>query len=308
MPGCHDPATAHARPGADGAHAVYARQADALPPACAVPASAAPPQVSPTTVTTIEQAYYCTFSHYYSGPVLDDRVRLGGAFAGLTQELDRLGLDQADATMPALTGGRDTDWNAFAAIYRRVTSAMPDSAAVRQDAAAATMRGMVASLNDNHAQWQYPQLPPGYKPGDGYGLGITTSPVAPLAVTAPAEALAPLFITSVTPGSPASRQDLRPGDVVVSVNGAPPFAGGVVSEGAINALFPQYPQAGPVTVRLHRPATGRTWTVTMTPALFTAPAPAVSASLLSNDIAYVKLPGFFPGAANQVLQAIAALA
>jgi hypothetical protein len=40
------------------------------------------------------------------------------------------------------------------------------------------------NLNDNHAQWQYPQLPPGYQPDDGYGLGITTSPVAPLAVTA----------------------------------------------------------------------------------------------------------------------------
>jgi carboxyl-terminal processing protease len=82
----------------------------------------------------------------------------------------------------------------------------------------------------------------------------------------------------------------------------------VVSEGAIAMLFPQYPQAGSVTVRVHRPATGRTWTVTMTPALFTVPAPAVSSRLLRNDIAYVKLPGFFPGAANQVLHAIAALA
>jgi carboxyl-terminal processing protease len=299
------PAAALAR---SGAGAAYARQAGARPPACAVPASAAPPRVSPTTVSTVEQAYYCIFSHYYAGPVLDDRVPLAGAFAGLTAELDRLGLDQADATMPALTGDRDTDWNAFAAVYQRVISALPDRAAVRQDAAAATIRGMVASLNDNHAQWQYPQLPPGYQPGDAYGLGITTSPVAPLSVTAPAEALPPLFITSVTPGSPAGRQALRPGDVIVSVNGAPPFAGSTVSEGVITMLFPQYPQGGPVTVRLRRPATGRTWTVTMTPALFPAPAPAVSARLLSNDIAYVKLPGFFPGAASQVLHAIAALA
>jgi carboxyl-terminal processing protease len=264
--------------------------------------------VSPTTVTTIEQAYYCVFSHYYAGPVLDDRVLLAGAFAGLTQELDRLGLDQAGATMPALSGNRVTDWEAFAAVYQRVISALPDRAAVRQAAAAATVRGMVASLNDNHAQWQYPQLPPGYQPGDGYGLGITTSPVAPLAATAPAEALPPLFVTSVPPGSPAARQDLRPGDIIVSVNGAPPFAGGVISEGAIALLFPQYPLGGPVTVRLRRPATGRTWTAIMTPALFPVPAPAVSARLLPNDIAYVKLPGFFPGAANQVLAAVSALA
>jgi carboxyl-terminal processing protease len=289
-------------------NAGQASPASETPPACTGPTSTAPPQLSPTTVTTIEQAYYCIFSHYYSGPVLDDRVLLAGAFAGLTQELDRLGLDQADATMPALTGDRVADWNAFAAVYQRLVGALPDSSAAAQDVAAATMRGMVTSLDDNHAEWQYPQLPPGYQPGDGYGLGITTSPAAPLAATAPGEALPPLFITSVAPGSPAARQGLRPGDVIVSVNGAPPFADGVVSAGVIAMLFPQYPQGGPVTVQLRRPATGRTWTVTMTSALYTAPAPVVSARLLPRHIAYVKLPGFFPGAADQVLHAIAALA
>ena len=34
----------------------------------------------------------------------------------------------------------------------------------------------------------------------------------------------------------------------------------------------------------------------------------MSAKLLNGDIAYVQLPGFFPGAADQVLQAIAGLA
>ena len=101
---------------------------------------------------------------------------------------------------------------------------------------------------------------------------------------------------------------MRPGDVVVSVNGAPPFAGGVVSEGVMNLLFAPYPQAGRVSVRLQRPATGRTWAVTLTPALYLAPRPAVSAKLLQGDIAYVQLPGFFDGAAGQVLQAIANLA
>lgn len=298
------PVTASAGAGASAAHR---GQASATPPACAAPTSTVPPQLSPTTVTTIEQAYYCIFSNYYSGPVLDDRVLLAGAFAGLTQELDRLGLDQADATMPALTGDRAADWNAFAAVYRRVAGALPDIAAVRQAAAAATMRGMVASLDDNHAEWQYPQLPPGYRPGDAYGLGIVTSPVAPLAATAPAEALPPLFVTSVTPGSPAARQDLRPGDEIVSINGAPPFAGGVVCGGVVTMLFPQYKLGGAVIVRLRRPATGRTWAVAMTPALYASPALAVSARLLVHDIAYVKLPGFFPGAADQVLKAIAAL-
>ena len=54
------------------------------------PAAEAPP-LHPTTVTTIGQAYYCIFAHYYAGPVLDDRVLLAAAFAGFTQELDRSG-------------------------------------------------------------------------------------------------------------------------------------------------------------------------------------------------------------------------
>jgi carboxyl-terminal processing protease len=85
-----------------------ARQPAGPPPCSPNPPPEAPP-LHPTTVTTIGQAYYCVFAHYYAGPVLDDRVLLAGAFAGLTQELDRLGLDQPDATMPALTGHRDTD-------------------------------------------------------------------------------------------------------------------------------------------------------------------------------------------------------
>ena len=48
-----------------------AAQAASTPPACS-PASQQVPPAGPTTVTTIGQAYYCIFAHYYSGPVLDD--------------------------------------------------------------------------------------------------------------------------------------------------------------------------------------------------------------------------------------------
>ena len=78
-----------------------------------------------------------------------------GAFAGFTQGLDRLGMDQPDATMPALTGNRDRDWAAFAAVYQKVTSQLPASPA-RQELAAATMTAMIASLDNNHARWSYP--------------------------------------------------------------------------------------------------------------------------------------------------------
>ena len=109
------------------------------------------------------------------------------------------------------------------------------------------------------------------------------------------------------PGSPAASAGLRPGDIIVSVNGAPPFTDGIISEGVMNLLFGPDPQPGRLSVQLQRPATGRTWTVTLTPALYQPPPPpAVSAKLLDGDIAYVQLPGFYPGAADQVLQAIAA--
>jgi carboxyl-terminal processing protease len=275
------------------------------PPPCASKLPPEAPPSSPTTLTTIGQAYYCVFAHYYAGPVLDDRVLLAAAFAGFTQELDRLGMDQPDATMPALTGNRGSDWNAFAAVYQKVTSQLRASPAQRQALAAATMTAMIASLHDNHARWSYPAPPPGDVPGD---LGIITSPGYPLAVTAPQEALPPLFVTAVAPGSPAARHGVRPGDVIVSVNGAPPFADGAVSAGAMNLLYGPYPPPGRVPVRLDRPATGRTWTVTLTPAIYPAPPLAATAKLLHEDIAYVQLPGFFPGAAGQVLQAITNLA
>ena len=131
----------------------------------------------------------------------------------------------------------------------------------------------------------------------------------PLADTAPQEALPPLFVTAVEPGSPADSHGLRPGDVIVSVNGAPPFADGIISDGVMNLLFGPYPQAGRVSVQLQRPATGRTWTVTLTPAFNQAPpSPGVSRKLLNGDIAYVQLTGFFPGSADPVLQAISDLA
>ena len=122
----------------------------------------------------------------------------------------------------------------------------------------------------------YPAPPPGDVPGD---LGIMTSPAPYVADIAPQEALPPLFITAVAPTSPAASSGLRPGDIIVSVDGAPPFTDGIISEGVMNLLTGPYPPPGRVSVHLQRPATGRTWTVTLTPALYHPPTP-VSAKLL----------------------------
>ena len=55
-----------------------------------------------TSLETVEQAYWCIFAHYYSGPVLDGRALLAGAFAGFVDELNHDGLD-AGAAEPSPT-------------------------------------------------------------------------------------------------------------------------------------------------------------------------------------------------------------
>jgi carboxyl-terminal processing protease len=286
------------------ARASDAAQAASTPPACSQPQQAPVPR--PTTVTTIGQAYYCIFAHYYSGPVLDDRVLLTAAFAGLTQELNRLGTDRPDATMPALTGSRDSDWTAFAAAYSRIIGIIPPRDVQR--VAAATMTGMVAALNDNHARWQYPTQPPGATDSDTYGVGINTMPGPGLARYALGEALPPAVVTSVDPGSPAARAGVRTGDVITAVNGAPPFTDGMLSLGVFALLYQSYPQQQPLRITLRWPVTGATRTVRITPGVYQAPVPSVIAKLLDGDIGYLQVPAFSQGIASQALAAVRDLA
>jgi carboxyl-terminal processing protease len=261
---------------------------------------------TPTTITTLQQAYHCILAHYYRGPVLDHRTLLAAAFAGLTQELQRRGHDQPTATLAAFTGNRDHDWAAFRAVYQRVTSRLPADPRLRQALAAAALHTMVASLDDNHASWERSPRPPGANPDDAYGLGIAGLSGVQGTKADPA-ATPPLFVTAVLAESPAARQGVRPGDVIISANGASPFAGGALSQGVLDWINQQYPQRQTVRLRLHRPATGRTWTTAVTPARFPAASPTVSARLLRGEVAYLRLPGFFPGAADQALRAIAEL-
>ena len=269
----------------------------ANPPPCARAATSQPPPVKPTTIATLQQVYWCIFAHYYSGPVLDDRTLLVSAFAALTQELERRGIDQPTATLPALTGSRPGDWIAFSARYRTITDALPNRPQLRQELAATTLKGMLAGLNDNHVNWAYP-----YQPGVVVGLGITTSPSSDLMTVAAQETVPPLFVTSVVPGTPAARHGLQPGDVIGAVNGASPFTDGVLSPGVVAQLADD----SPVRLRLYRPSTDQTWTVTMTPTRYTAPEPVVHSKVLRDSVAYIQLPAFLVSSAAAVLNAISA--
>jgi carboxyl-terminal processing protease len=257
-----------------------------------------PPELKATTITTIEQAYYCVFDHYVNGPVLDSRTMLVPAFAALTQELQRRGLDQAVATLPALTGKKDTDWAAFGQEYQKILTKLPNDDAVRQALAEATMRGMLGSLNDNHVGWSH-----GVRHPAQYNIGLSglkiSGQVDPVAS-------APLYVTSVGKSSPAELAGVKAGDEVVAINDLPPYVNGVLSAGVL-AWITNNPDGSPVKLTLHRPATNTTFTATVTAGPPAPPDLGTQSRVVKDGVGYVKLVGFSVDMVRDVLKSIAAL-
>ncbi|MFI7128511.1 S41 family peptidase [Nonomuraea sp. NPDC050153] len=273
--------------------------------ACSQP-QGPPGAETPTTIDVIEQAYFCILGNYYSGATLDARALLTAGFVALTQELNRDGRDVPEATMPALTGDRKADWAVFETTYRKTTDQVPD---LRDKLAVVTLEAMVAALGDNHARWaQGSKRPPDYYDGDGYGLGLLANVEGPQVEGNPGVALPPLFVTTVLGGA-AQAAGLRPGDIIEAVNGSAPFVDGKAAP-SIAALYPRYPEARPVRLRLLRQSTGRRWSVTLKPGLYQrdlAALQVVQSKLLDDDIAYVRMRGFAPDSADRVLKAISRL-
>ncbi|NUW38930.1 S41 family peptidase [Nonomuraea rhodomycinica] len=259
-----------------------------------------------TTIDVIEQAYFCILGTYYSGATLDARSLLSAGFAALTQELNRNGRDVPEAAMPALTGERKADWTAFEAAYRKVSDQAPD---LRDKLAVVTLEAMVDSLGDNHARWAHDvEEPPDRYDGEGYGLGLQANVTSAQANLDPGAALPPLFVTEVQGGA-VRAAGLRPGDIVESVNGSAPFVDGAATP-AIAALYPRYPDARPVRLGLLRQSTGRRWTATLRPGLYPqdlTDLQVVRATLLDDGIAYVRVRGFTPDAADRVVKGISRL-
>ncbi len=249
---------------------------------CAAVTGPPPQSAPPTSVNTLRQAYFCVLDNYYSGPVMDSRALLKSALAAYTQDLIRRGADRAGLRLPALTGNRDTDWAAFAKVL-----GTGDPAALR-----AAITGMVAGLHDNHARWVRPTPPP---EGGPVGTGIVGVSAGQGPQFDPA-ARPPLFITRVLPGSPAAKADIRPGDIMVKVNGVPTVIGDTVNHGIIDVFA-----SDPVRLTLKRPTTGRTRTVELRQGPITRQPPKVTSKKLPGGAIYVQLPGFYEGAADQVI-------
>ncbi|MEU8145242.1 S41 family peptidase [Nonomuraea sp. NPDC048901] len=272
---------------------------------CAPP-QGAPEAETPTTIDVIEQAYFCILGNYYSGATLDARSLLTAGFTALTHELNRDGRDLPEAAMPALTGDRKADWAASKLAYQKIIDQVPD---LRDRLAVVTLEAIVAALGDDRAGWTHDvKQSPDYYDGDGYGLGLAANIDASQADGNLGAAVPPLFITAALGGA-ARAAGLRPGDIIQSINESAPFIDGEATP-AIAALYPRYPEARPVRLRLLRQSTGRRWSVTLQPGLYQRDLTAlrvVRSKLLTDDIAYVRVTEFVPDSADRVLRAISSL-
>ncbi|WP_062348908.1 S41 family peptidase [Herbidospora yilanensis] len=258
--------------------------AAAAPPACARMTGPPPASPPPTSVDTLGQAFFCVLDHYYAGPGLRTQDLLRDAFAAYTRNLQRRGADVAGLRLPALTGDRDADWAAAAAAL-----GTGDPVALR-----AAVDGMVAGLRDNHARHHVPEPP---REGGPVGTGIVGASGIGGAGIDPA-ARPPFFITDVVDDSPADRAGVRPGDIVQAIDGVPVWVGGT-----LNPLLVEQVRQPSFTMTLKRPTTGRVRTVRLTEGPLTPRARTLRVRDVSG-VRYVRLPGFYDGAADQVIAAL----
>lgn len=253
------------------------------PPACARPTGPPPAPAPPTRVETLGQAYFCVLANYYGGPGLRSQDLLKDAFAAYTRNLQRRAADVAGLQLPALTGDRAADWAAAAGALGE-----GDPVALR-----AAIDGMVAGLRDNHAHHEVPE--PDEEGPVGTGIvgasGISGPGLDPAARP-------PFFITEVIEGSPADRAGVRAGDIVRAIDGVPVWVGDT-----LNPLLLTQVQQASFTMTVQRPTTGKVRTVRLKAGPLTRPEPTLAVKDVSGA-RYVRLPGFYRGAADEVIAAL----
>ncbi|GHO55743.1 S41 family peptidase [Ktedonobacter robiniae] len=243
---------------------------------------------------TIEQAYNCILDTYPA--TVDNRRLLQYAMAGLVGYLVQQHQDQHNAVLPALTGNCQTDWQAFQKTYTTMTAHLSLS---QQSLVGAAIKEMVNGLHDNHAHYiPFSNLNTrgsASQPNTQMGLGI----VLPFDPDQLADAAPPLYMLSVDPGSPAEQAGLRPGDIIVTINGLPPF----INQKPVSEIINQLSGSTSVQLQIKHPGAADTKNVRLIAAAYPT-LPLVSKRLLSGNILYVRLTKFETGVADQIRRAV----
>jgi carboxyl-terminal processing protease len=251
------------------------------------------PGATPATssIHTIKQVYNCILDNYPTA--LDPRMLLQHAMSGMVNYLVQHHQDQPNAVLPALTGDRQADWQTFERTYTTMTAHL----SLNQQELVAAIAGMVDGLHDDHALYlpaptddtnDRPQ------PGTQIGLGIHL----PFNLDQSVQASPPLFIGGVDPGSPAEKAGLRPGDIIITINGFPPFIKQRLVPQVVNQLGP-----APVQLQIQHPGADSTIRVSLAPAAYPA-TPLISTRMLPGNILYVRFTQFKRGVYEQINRAV----
>lgn len=242
----------------------------ATPPPCTAAAPGRPPARG-SRLATISTAYHALLQDFVRP--LQPAPLLQAAWEGATAEAQRQGVSFSVAA-PQFGGASDDDWRSFASAYAALSAATEGRVDQVQLAFAAVAR-MAASVNEGHTYFVDPQT---YaqegKERQFSGIGVMLT-----------GATAPFIVEDVFQDGPAARAGLKPGDMIVAVDGCDAR---FLSSAQLGARV-RGPAGTTVQITVDRPERGQL-EVGITRALITIP--ALHASALPNKTGLVQLHSF----------------
>jgi len=204
------------------------------------------------------------------------------------------------ATTPGTPTGEEDRFAPFWDVYSAIQGSFSGTAKPSPDALVrAAINGMMQSLNDPYSYYQEPidyqntLLAVGAQ-AVGVGVQVTLQPVDANSTVECTKIGGGCELAVVQPiaGSPADKAGIKPGDVIVAVNGTP--LDGLTVDQASTLI--KGDKGTPATLRLDR--SGQEVTITVTRDVFDVPE-VVSRSLANGAVEYISLSGFGTAAASQ---------